>query len=253
MSTPFPPEPTEPTESIFPPTPPPPPPPPPKRWSTRRTLGGAAIAFVSLLALAGGIIGALVSGDDDDPEISQIEQEIDPEVIPEDEGSARDTDTPARPETPTTTTPPAPAAGSRENPFALGTPLTTDDGLQIVVNSVDLDAGPEVAAENQFNEPAPAGFRFVMANVSITNNTAGPVTPWIELDFAALGSQNVVHSSHDVSVVAPEDLTSTPELYPGGSASGNEVIAVPEAEITDGSLLLMVSPSLGDPVFVTVN
>jgi hypothetical protein len=212
---------------------------------------GASLGVVALVLGTIGFIIVQDTVDDLDRDLEEIEQEFDPETIPEDEAP-----TPSNPSDTTTTTPPAPAAGSRENPFALGTPLITDDGLQIVVNAVDLDAGPEVAAENQFNEPAPEGFRFIMANVSITNSTAAPVTPWLELDFAALGSQNVVYNSHDVnvpSVVAPEDLSFTPELYPGGAASGNEVIAVPEAEIIDGSLLLMVSPSLGDPVFVTVN
>jgi hypothetical protein len=40
--------------------------PQPQRWSTKRTLAGAGIAFVSILALVVGIIGALNRDDDSD-------------------------------------------------------------------------------------------------------------------------------------------------------------------------------------------
>jgi hypothetical protein len=41
----------------------------------------------------------------------------------------------------------------------LGSTIETEDGWSVTVNSVDFDAAAAIQAENQFNEPAPAGSR----------------------------------------------------------------------------------------------
>lgn len=140
-------------------------------------------------------------------------------------------------------------AGTRENPHGLGTPLSTKDGVEVVVNSVDFEAEHAITAENRFNDPAEPGFRYILVNLSITNNSSKPIQPWLEVNVEAIGSQNQVHS--DCRAVVPDDIFHAPELYPGGTASGNECVLVPEEEVADGSLVIMISSMFGDPVFVS--
>jgi hypothetical protein len=149
---------------------------------------------------------------------------------------------------PTTTTTRPPDEGTRENPFAMGTPLITNRGLEVTVNGVDPEAAGAIAAANRFNDPAPDGMRFVMVNLAVTNSGDEPITPWLAVRVNAIGSRNQVHER--CRGVLPDSLNDAPQLYPGGSASGNVCVVVPEEELMDGSLLIMVGPSFGDPVFI---
>lgn len=149
---------------------------------------------------------------------------------------------------PATTTTAAPEAGTRENPFAPGTPLVTTDGVEVSVASVNLDATGAVMAENQFNDPPPDGERYILVSLNVMNGSDEPINPWIKVDVSAIGSANRVHD--DCYAVEPDALSDAPELYPGGSASGNVCLVVPSNEVDDGSLLIMVAPMFGDPVFV---
>lgn len=155
------------------------------------------------------------------------------------------TTTTTRPATTTTT---VPEVGTRENPYAPGTPLVTTDGVKVSVTSVNLDATGAVMAENQFNDPPPDGERYILVSLNVMNGSDEPITPWIKVDVSAIGSANRVHD--DCYAVEPDALSDAPELYPGGSASGNVCLVVPSNEVDDGSLLIMVAPMFGDPVFV---
>ncbi|MFA5564309.1 MAG: hypothetical protein WC184_00235 [Acidimicrobiia bacterium] len=154
---------------------------------------------------------------------------------------------------PSTTTSVRAARGARDNPYTLGSTLVSDKGLEITVNSVNFEAGPIIAAENMFNDPAPAGSQYILINVTVTNGTDEPIDPGWEVNIEAIGSKNQVHGK--CYQVTPNNLRDAPQLYPGGSASGNVCIGVFEEEIVDGSILVMVSEqfAFNKPVFVSAH
>lgn len=229
----------------------------------------AAVALTGALVSCADEEGSLRAESDDRPEVTTTEREAtattepettttEPATTTEPTTTERETTTtePTTTERETTTTEPETTTtaevGTRENPFPIGTPVTTSEGIQVAVNSVDFDAAGEIAAANQFNEPAPEGSRYILVNVTVTNGAARPITPWLDVTIAAIGSQNQVHSDTDAMVVEPDSLLDAPELYPGGSASGNVSLVVSEVEVTDGSLVLMVSAVFDEPAFVRI-
>lgn len=240
-----------------PPSGPPPPPapgaaasPPPAPPGGGSKSGGVSVAVVGLVAAAslviglilGGVGGALLAGDD-----GGAMSEAAPIAMDSDQTPRSTTPTTARAST-TSTTAKQQDAGTRVNPFPIGTPLETTRGIGVVVQSVDLNGDATIAAENRFNDPPAPGNRFVIVNVQVINNSDEPVVPWVSIDVEAIGSANQVRGR--CSEVVPDALFNAPEIYPGGETSGNVCVEVPIAEIDDGSLLLLVAASFGDPVFV---
>ncbi|SDC39548.1 hypothetical protein SAMN05216410_1792 [Sanguibacter gelidistatuariae] len=140
-------------------------------------------------------------------------------------------------------TTPAPAEGTRANPFAIGEAVGNEDWS--VVLSAPREAGAEVSAENQFNSPPAAGFEFYIVPVSATYTGAETGTAWLDLQVAFVGSDGVTYS--DSCGVIPESLNDVGELYAGGVAAGNACVAVPAG--ADG--LWTVSAGWSDPVFFT--
>lgn len=234
--------------------PPPPPraaaPPPPAPAGGRSQAGGVSVAVVGLVAAAslviglilGGVGGALLAGNDGGAMSEAAPIAVDSDQTP------RSTTSATKRASTTSTTAKEQDAGTRANPFPIGTPLETTRGIGIVVQSVDLNGDAAIAGENRFNDPPAPGNRFVLVNVKVTNNSDEPVVPWVSIDVEAIGSANQVRGS--CTAVIPDALFNAPEIYPGGETSGNVCVEVPIAEIDDGSLLLLVAPSFGDPVFV---
>lgn len=243
------PPPVGPPEGPPPPSDPLPPPPSPSAV-TGVTTQGVPSVVVGMVAAAslvvgliiGGVGGALIAGDDGGAatEAATVSRASD-------RSPQSTTSTTKRPST-TSTTAKAPEAGTRTNPFPAGTPLETTRGIGIVVQSVDLNGDAAIAGANRFNDPPAPGNRFVLVNVKVTNSSDEPIVPWVSIDVEAIGSANQVRGS--CSAVTPDALFNAPEIYPGGETSGNVCVEVPIAEIDDGSLLLLVAPSFGDPVFV---
>lgn len=216
-----------------------------RRWRTWQ------LAVASLVALIIGVgIGAAINNEGNESSGQT--------GTPEPRDRARDgSDEDAAPRTtlPRTTTTTAPSAdeGSRENPYPLGTPLSSDDGWELTVNGVNFDAAGEIAAENQFNDPAPPGFRYALINVTYTNSGDEPDDPSFAVSIEMVGSQNRLWgvSNASCTAVIPEPVSRAGELFSGGSFTGNSCLVVPEEEVADGSLLVAVSGFFGgDPVFV---
>lgn len=231
---------------------------PPKRswWRTRVPVWALGVAAVAGLGTGLVLQGGGGDGDDSAAQISNDTAQSERSTTAVDEpDTTAGTTAPRRTTTTeaatTTTTEPEPEEGTRENPFALSDPLKSTDGIEIVLKSVNWDGWGAIQAENQFNDPPPAGQRYVLVNATITNSTDEPITPWIAIEIGAIGSQQRVHER--CSAVLPESLSDAPELYPGGTATGNVCVLVSEAEVSDGSLLLMVSTRFGEPVFVDPN
>ena len=144
----------------------------------------------------------------------------------------------------------APAEGTRENPYPIGSAITQGDWT-VTVNSVNLDATQALADENLFNEAAPDGSTYILVNVTATyiGADAAGDSPFVSVDYVTAGGNTI--SMTDTFAVAPDAFPQMTTLYEGASATGNISLAVPTEGITEG--VLAVSPHLlGDTVFVAV-
>lgn len=134
--------------------------------------------------------------------------------------------------------------GSRENPLPIGEQVKNADW------SVNLGqpylANSEVAAENQFNDPPPAGMEYwiIPVDATYTGNETG--NPMFEISVKFVGSDNRTYS--DNCGVIPAPLQDIGELYAGGQATGNTCVAVPAG--ADG-LWTLTAGFGGSPVFFT--
>jgi len=118
----------------------------------------------------------------------------------------------------------------RTNPISAGRTALTDDGLGITVMSVDADAWPEVKAENYYNDPPKAGYRFLMAKVRI-QVVDGYFTNPINVSaygFGVVGSSAVLAGTCGSYPLLPDELAAT--MFHGGVTQGNLCVEVPEDE-----------------------
>ncbi|WP_307858273.1 TM2 domain-containing protein [Cellulomonas fulva] len=150
----------------------------------------------------------------------------------------------------------APAAeeGTRENPYPIGTPVTVtgwdDSTWEITIGKPDLDGTDEVAAANQFNDPAPKGMVYAVVPVTATRVSGEAEAPWIGVSVEYVSAAGTTHTQSDTMSVAPDpSFNDINELYEGASGTGNVVIAIPEDDAGKGAWA--VSATFGDdPVFV---
>lgn len=141
--------------------------------------------------------------------------------------------------------------GTRENPYPLGTELSSSNWT-VTINSVDLDADAAVAAENPYNEAPDEGHRYILVNLTATYTGEDPdgSTPWASVDYVSPAGNTF--SSTDRMVVQPEGFDRTSTLYEGASATGNIALHVPSDGIEEG--VLAVSPDMfADTVYVEVS
>lgn len=137
--------------------------------------------------------------------------------------------------------------GSRENPVPLGTSIEGKD-YTVVINSVTLNQNDAVAAVNQFNEAPPEGSSYAVINytVTFTGEDSGNAA-LVLLDYVTADG-NVVDGTA-ATAIAPEPALMMKELFTGASATGNDVLPIPDGD----SGALRVRPGLlSDPVFVAI-
>ncbi|TFB90866.1 DUF4190 domain-containing protein [Cryobacterium algoricola] len=141
--------------------------------------------------------------------------------------------------------------GTRTNPAPIGTTIaTTANGepeYEITLGAPTLNADVIVAAENQFNDAAPAGMQYAMLPITVTYRGTKTGTPWMDLDVSFVSAAGTTHSEMDSSVVGPAPLSDINELYPAGTATGNVVIAIPTADAATGTWV--ISQSFSDEKF----
>ncbi len=129
---------------------------------------------------------------------------------------------------------PAQAAGSgtRTDPYWTGTAFRVGDWA-VNMGRTDTDVWDVIAAENMFNEPPAAGWRYVMAPVTVRYLGAGHDTPWLSLDVELLGGDGRVYTpwGNDCGVVPQSDYD-IDDLYYGASAWYNNCVAVPASAIS---------------------
>ena len=144
----------------------------------------------------------------------------------------------------------APEAGTRANPFPIGTTIS-DEEWEVTVNGVSLDASQAVVDANMFNDPAPEGQVYIMANLTATyvgTDEDGTIS-MLQVEYVTPEGNTV--DGLATMAVAPDSFDRFSTLYPGASISGNIALLVPAATAAEG--VLAVTPSmLGDKVFYAV-
>lgn len=133
--------------------------------------------------------------------------------------------------------------GSRENPYPIGEAVQSRNWE--VTLGAPYEAGAQIAAENEFNDPPKPGMQFwiVPVTATYTGDRTGNVTFDITVKF--VGSDN---RTYDNSCgVIPNPLNDVGDLYKGGSAKGNKCVEVPAG--ADG--LWTLTTGFGNPAFFT--
>jgi hypothetical protein len=123
--------------------------------------------------------------------------------------------------------------GTRENPLPLGETVS-DDEWEVTLHSVAEDVDDQIAEENQFNDPAPAGLTYVLVNMSATYLGEDSDSPMMAVELAYVSSTGETTASYDHTVVTPDSFDDFAELYTGGTETGNVALAVPPDD--DGTL-----------------
>ncbi|MGX1703371.1 hypothetical protein [Microbacterium sp. NPDC055357] len=147
--------------------------------------------------------------------------------------------------------PAAAEQGTRENPYPLGTTVTSDD-WEVTINSVTLAATDTVIAANDvWNEAPDEGTEYIIVNYTATyvgDDADGEMAAFVGVEYVTASGTTV--SGLDKIVVAPDPVLDTMStLYNGGSVTGNTAMQVPTPP--DG--VLAVRPGmLADKVFYAI-
>lgn len=135
--------------------------------------------------------------------------------------------------------------GTRENPAAIGSTISSDEWT-VVVNGFNADGNAAVAEANQFNDAAPAGSHYGIVNYTVTYSGE-------ESTYAAMVGVDLVTASGNVlngydTLVLLNDSMGLDELFAGASATGSAAFVIPDGE----EVLIRVTPGmLADDQFVT--
>lgn len=141
---------------------------------------------------------------------------------------------------PTATPEPAEPGTSRSAPLPLGTELRFEDwAVSITEVSRGDEAAQAIAGANQFNDPAPEGWQYLLASLKLTNISTEQEAKSVlfGVDLRVTGTRNVLYSR--ASVVVPQPLEG--ELFPEGSAEGQIAFLVPAEE---DNLMFFVAENL---------
>ncbi|MCK5890498.1 MAG: hypothetical protein KAG51_02255 [Aeromicrobium sp.] len=143
-----------------------------------------------------------------------------------------------------------PAGASRDNPLPIGSTIESEEWT-LTLNGVNLDANGQVAAENPFNEPAPAGTTYILVNYTLTYTGDDPAgaTPWSTVEYVTVDGNTI--NSYDSFVVVPDEIDTLSTLYSGASVSGNVGLAVPADTAAQGTLAVSIDV-IADKVFFAV-
>ncbi len=236
---------------------------PPKKNGGKIALIVCAGCAVLLLLL--GIAGAglwFFSGKGDDRSSSPTQSEQSEE--PSDEPTSEEPTTEEPSEEPTGASDnggadPATGTGqgTKDAPYALNQPFTLDDGqggkVEVVIGTPNWNGNDVVAQNNEFNEKAPEGKRYVIIPVKVTYHGSQNFTPSIGLTLNYVSNTGNTFSTTDTIVVMNKGRITVNALHDGGSAEYEDVIAIP-VEMNGDSGLFEVSMLLnftGEPVYIS--
>jgi hypothetical protein len=129
---------------------------------------------------------------------------------------------------------------SRTEPIPFGETGAVGD-LHVTVDAVEPLADELIAAANEFNEPPETGNQFFMAAVTVTNAGLEVASPWMDLNFQAVGDASVGYTEFDNSCgVVPDGGTSIADVFPGGTVTFNVCWQI--ASDDAGSLVMYIDP-----------
>ncbi len=141
--------------------------------------------------------------------------------------------------------PGAAATPDRLDPAPIGTPVEVGEGWTFTVTTPATDLDDVVAAENQFNDPPPDGFRFVGIDVEYRYNGTS-VSSAFEVGTKMVGTSNVEIAKG--CGVIPDPVDTFADVFPGGVVTGSLCYVTPIGDL--GTLVLYTSTGFGEaPVF----
>lgn len=224
---------------------------------------------VAVVSLVGAGVAVALSGGDDEPSVTADTSLI---TVPSDDtapGSettvaaseptiTEPLDTTAPTEPPVTEPPadqavagaPAGERGTQAAPVAPGSVADIGDGWRMQVLEFVGDGTAAVAAENEFNEPPPAGSTFTLVKVALGYyGLADPATAFTPT-INALGAGKV---QLDTSCgLIPDELPVFTDLFAGGVVVGNLCFVTTPADAA-GILLYATADFFGDDVFLAAS
>lgn len=115
-----------------------------------------------------------------------------------------------------------------EAPLPAGTEVATGT-WKVTFSNIVPDA-TEAVLDNELNFPPAAGYQYFMFQVNASYEGEASKSAWDELFFGVY-LDNALHTQY--CGFLPNDLSSAPEVYQGGSVSGNACVAVPSGVIED--------------------
>lgn len=131
------------------------------------------------------------------------------------------------------------SATNRDNPATAGTTLDVEEWT-VTLNHFSGDLTTEVAAANEFHQPATDGNIYVGVNITLTYNGESSATG-NNLSFSYLGSSGVAQRNTTISD-GPDALDLWAEVYTGATLEGNVFFEIEPNEV-DGALLV-VEPAI---------
>lgn len=218
---------------------PPPPPPPtqpvgastsPRSWRTWHLITAAAVALLVGIGVGAASRGSTKSNAASTTTSTQTSTP----AVTDETTAVTDTTEPATTTTqpPTTTAPPA--FGTKDHPDPVGATATVGD-WNVTVLGFTADGTAAVMSANQFNTAPQAGESYSIIHVRATYEGDGKGTAGISLGVAFVGSDaRSYDASSALTAAGPNEMSSQPDVFKGGTVDGNVVIEAPSAVVSAG-------------------
>lgn len=203
-----------------------------------------AVLIVLLTACGGAPPSSAPAGDPPTPVTQEVAAVTSVPAASTEAPAATATPEPTATVAPTATPEPVELGTSRSAPLPLGSELRFEDWA-VTVSAVTrgAEAAQSIAEANQFNDPAPEGFQYLLATLTLINISSEQAAKSVlfGVDLRVTGDRNVLYSQ--AMGVVPQPLEG--ELFPEGSATGQILFLVPADE---SNLMFFVAESFSfDP------
>ena len=200
---------------------------------TGLVLGGVAFLTGLIVTIVFSLVASSPSSDSSADRAPVAVESSEPSPADDAEATASPTreesSAPEEPEEPATS-----ADGSVEAPFPqpyIATGLLGGENYSLAARVVAADANAQVEEWNMFNDDAPAGFKYVVVELTMTGIDPDGVEPSIaEWDlYLATDEGNRYSSEYVIFGEGMPSMSDGPTLYPGNSFTGYTAYIVPEA------------------------
>jgi hypothetical protein len=133
---------------------------------------------------------------------------------------------------------PVTQTGSKSAPIPVGTTVAMVSKFDLTINKYTGNATGEMLEANSFNDKPPAGQRYAMVNVTVTNRDTktDKRTPGYNLTLNAISKSGKTYESTDCVATPPKLLDAYTDLFTGSSLSGNICFLIADAD-ADGLVL----------------